>query len=929
MLNDKPLRLYNSRGDHAPANGAPDSPELTRHQPLAEWNATAAPYPRDRCMHQLFEQQAEQTPDAVAVVFGSDRLSYRELNRRSNQLANYIRKLGGAPDAPVGICLDRSLEMIVGLLGILKAGGAYVPLDPAYPRDRLDFILGDTRAGIVLTQAKLRGVLPSDSGVLCLDAEWHRIEEEDDENPNLSISAENLAYVMYTSGSTGTPKGVEIPHRGVVRLLFGTSYVTLSADEVFLQLAPLGFDASTFEIWGALLHGARLVLMPPHQPTLEEIGQAVRNHKISTLWLTAGLFHLMVEERVADLRPLRQLLAGGDILSATSMRRAWQELPGCRLINGYGPTESTTFACCYSVGSDTDWDRPIPIGRPIANTQIYILDTDLKPVPVGVTGELCIGGDGLARGYVNRPEMTAEKFITPPFSTEEGPRIYRTGDLACYRPDGNIDFLGRIDRQVKIRGFRIELEEIEAALQQHKGVSQCVVVAKPEADEKLLNAYVVPVDPDSAPATTALRDFLKQRLPDYMMPATFTILPYLPVTPNGKIDRIALPQPDRLLSGIGLDEQFVAPRTAVELRLARIWARLLDATSVSVRDNFFDLGGHSLLAVQLLNDVHKSFNRSLSLPMFFQNPTIEKMARALEYHTPGRPELVPLMPGDTPGSLFFLDAGLGHCRLAQLLNGGPASFATFVPLPSSAYRAANLGKMSKSPTLEDIAAAHADLVRSQQLPGPCLLAGYSFGGLLAIEVAHQLQRDGRRVDIIFLLDAWASMPPWWQRLRPVTLDHARKWFRLRASRLRSLARARARNGVDLLTRALGSHPAAEPVTEHVNQEFEEVVLWVYINAMKNYRCHPLDCRAVLFRSHDDLSTARTIDATQGWDGLFTRGLQIVDVPGDHDSLLLAPHLLTTANRLQRCLEEIGYAHPRVSTGIESQATKAIRPELQV
>jgi acyl-CoA synthetase (AMP-forming)/AMP-acid ligase II len=233
------------------------------------------------------------------------------------------------------------------------------------------------------------------------------------------------------------------------------------------------------------------------------------------------------------------------------MRRAWLELPGCRLINGYGPTESTTFACCYSVGSDTDWDRPIPIGRPIANTQIYILDTDLKPVPVGVTGELCIGGDGLARGYVNRPEMTAEKFITPPFSTEEGPRIYRTGDLACYRPDGNIDFLGRIDRQVKIRGFRIELEEIEAALQQHKGVSQCVVVAKPEADEKWLNAYVVPVDPDRAPATTALRDFLKQRLPDYMMPATFTILPYLPVTHNGKIDRIALPQPDRMMSGIG------------------------------------------------------------------------------------------------------------------------------------------------------------------------------------------------------------------------------------------------------------------------------------------------------------------------------------------------------------------------------------------
>ncbi len=478
--------------------------EGERHQVLVEWNATATDYPKDKPIHELFEAQAERSPDAVAVVFpltssghGKDKqLTYRELNIRANTLAHRLKKLGVGPEVRVGICVERSLEMVVGLLGILKAGGAYVPLDPAYPKERLAFMLEDAQVSVLLTQERLvkeliedrrskgdgdsrSSILDPRFQVICLDADWELITKESEENPIGGATADTLAYLIYTSGSTGTPKGVEVLHRGIVRLLFGVDYVELNATGTFLQLAPLAFDASTLEIWGALLHGARLVLSPEKILTHQELSHIIQKQGVSTLWLTASLFNSVIDDVPDALSGIRQLLIGGEALSFPHVQRGLELLPSTQIINGYGPTESTTFTCCYRIPKQMDKAvTSVPIGRPITNTQVYLLDHQLNPVPIGVPGELYIGGDGLARGYLNQPELTAEKFIPDPFNNEVGARLYKTGDRARYLPDGNIEFLGRIDCQVKIRGFRIELGEIEAVLGQHPAVRQAVVLAR-------------------------------------------------------------------------------------------------------------------------------------------------------------------------------------------------------------------------------------------------------------------------------------------------------------------------------------------------------------------------------------------------------------------------------------------------------------------
>ncbi|HWM25443.1 MAG TPA: amino acid adenylation domain-containing protein [Chthoniobacterales bacterium] len=462
-----------------------------RKKLLVEWNETRTNYPRNATIHELFEEQAGRTPSAVAVVFGNAQLSYDELNRRANRLARRLQTLGAGQDIPVGVCMDRSLEMVTALLGILKAGGAYVPLDPGYPAERLGMMINDAGTPFILTQSHLESSCVDAAGeVLCLDTD--ECADEDDANLAREGNADDLAYVMYTSGSTGTPKGVAVTHRGVVRLVKETDYASFSAEEIFLQLAPISFDASTFEIWGALLNGAKLIVMPPAPPSLEEIGSAIRDHGITTLWLTSGLFNAMVDERLPDLRPLRQLLAGGDVLSVPHVRKALRELTGTRLINGYGPTESTTFACCHTIAPEAPFDGSIPIGRPIANTTAYILDAQLQPAPIGVTGELFLGGDGLARGYWRRPELTSERFIADPFASEPNARLYQTGDLARWRGDGTIEFLGRADSQVKLRGFRIELGEIENALRRQADVLDAAVAMREDAPgEKRLVGYVV------------------------------------------------------------------------------------------------------------------------------------------------------------------------------------------------------------------------------------------------------------------------------------------------------------------------------------------------------------------------------------------------------------------------------------------------------
>ncbi len=592
---------------------------------LNEWSGSRTAYPRESSIQELFEAEVKRTPEAVAVVFGEQRLTYRELNERANQLAHYLRGLGVGPETLVAICVERSVELIVGLLGILKAGGAYAPLEPNYPAERLTFMLEDSAAPVLLTQKKFAGILPARSRIVCLDTDWDQIAASSTENPDNQNSADSLAYLMYTSGSTGRPKGIGVPHRGVIRLVRNTNYADFSPDEVFLVLAPVSFDLSTFEVWGSLLNGARLVVMSPEPPSLEELGRALQQHRITTLWLTAGLFHLMVNAQLESLLGLRQLLAGGDVLSPRAVRQVVEAGSALTLINGYGPTENTTFTTCHSMQSGATFGATVPIGKPIRNTEVYVLDSQLRPTPVGVAGELYTGGDGLARGYHNRPELTAERFVPDPFSGVPGARLYRTGDRVRFLPDGNIEFIGRVDFQVKMRGLRIELGEIETVLARHAAIKEVLVEMRGDkSEEKRLVAYVVS-KPDAELATEELRRYLSEKLPDYMVPNNFVMLDRMPLTNNGKVDRKALPEPDTLRP-----ESYVAPRTDIEQQLSEIWSSMLGVERIGVNDSFFEMRGNSLLATQFVSTVREQFRIELPLRVIFDSPTIAGIAEYIE-----------------------------------------------------------------------------------------------------------------------------------------------------------------------------------------------------------------------------------------------------------------------------------------------------------
>jgi amino acid adenylation domain-containing protein len=656
--------------------------EAERHQILIEWNRTDRDYPRDKCIHQLFEEQVGRTPDAVAVVFEGNSLSYRELNIRSNQLAHHLRGLGVGPDVFVGLCVERSLEMVVALLGILKAGGAYWALEENLPAERIGLMFADARPRVLLVRrssfkhlSRIGDKAQADltNGTVTITAIEDLLESSSEATilnapPN---KAGDPAYVSYTSGSTGQPKGVVVPHRGVVRLVKGTDYVSFSPAETLLHLSPLSFDASTFEIWGALLNGGRLVLLRPGPPTPAEIGEAIRQQGVTTLWLTAGLFHLMVDERLDDLKPLRQLLAGGDVLSPEHMRKARRSLTGCRIINGYGPTENTTFTCCYPVEDERELIPSVPIGRPIANTRVYVLDSHLHPVPVGVAGELYAGGDGVACGYLHQPQLTAERFIPDPFSDKLDARLYRTGDLARWRPDGNLEFLGRLDSQVKIRGFRIELGEVEGVLRAQSEIRKAAVVVREDTPgDKRLVAYLV-AKTGEKPDAIILRARLAEKLPDYMIPSRFVAVEAMPLNANGKLDRKALEMMDGEELASGTD--YVAPRNELERELAEIWRAVLRRERVGIQDNFFDLGGHSLLAAVMGSQIHRRLGKEVSLHWIFEHPTIERLAKRLAATEGQRQNLHPIAKADRKKPLLMSFAQQRMWLLRQTLPD-PATY---------------------------------------------------------------------------------------------------------------------------------------------------------------------------------------------------------------------------------------------------------------
>jgi amino acid adenylation domain-containing protein len=626
-----------------PGRALPELPLLTpaeRAEVLERWNATASDYPAGSSIPKRFAVWAARTPGATAVAFGEDTLTYADLDAWSNRLAHHLRALGVGAGDLVALAVERSLELVPVILGVLKSGAAYLPLDPGAPPERLAFLIEDSGARLLLGQERCLARLPATGRLaVALEGDWLAIARAP-AAPVLPLPGpDDLAYVMYTSGSTGRPKGVAATHKNVLRLVLGSRFARFGPREVFLQLAPLSFDASTLELWGPLLNGGRLAIFPPESPSLASLGEAIARHGVTTLWLTAGLFHQMVDGNLSGLRPLSQLLAGGDALQPAQVRRALAGLPGLSLVNGYGPTEGTTFTCCHPLSDPAEVSENVPIGRPIANARVYVVDGELRPLPVGVPGELSIGGDGLAVGYLHRPALTAERFVPDPFAVpsgvpgvaggEAGGRLYRTGDRVRWRPDGTLEFLGRLDRQVKIRGFRVEPGEVEAALAEHPAVGEAVVLAllEPgEVGERRLVAYVVPREAgEGSELAAVLHRHLAAKLPAFLLPAAWKILPELPLTPRGKVDRGALERVSPAAPTAG-GKELALPETPAQKMLAAIWSEVLGVERVGLYDDFFFLGGHSLSALRVLSRLRRELGVELPLSDLFAHPRLADLA---------------------------------------------------------------------------------------------------------------------------------------------------------------------------------------------------------------------------------------------------------------------------------------------------------------
>ncbi|NJL38964.1 MAG: amino acid adenylation domain-containing protein [Leptolyngbyaceae cyanobacterium SM1_4_3] len=639
-----------------------------RHDLLFARNQTHREYPNHSCIHHLFEAQVQRSADAVAVTFNNQQLTYQQLNQQANQLAHHLQQLGVRPDTRVGICLERSLDLPIALLGVLKAGGAYVPLDPTYPPQRLTFIAEDAQISVLLTQTSLLPLLSLPELTVCLDRDPEVIATHSTANPNCLVQPEHLAYVIYTSGSTGQPKGVQIPHRAVVNFLCSMQQQPgVTQHDTLLAVTSLSFDIAVLELLLPLTVGAQVILVS-HSVSADgvQLATLLNSSQATIMQATPATWRLLLAVKWQG-KPNLTVLCGGEALSPDLA----QELRSrsAALWNLYGPTETTIWSTCQKiVGGDR-----ISMGQPIANTQIYLLDTNQQPVPVGVPGELYIAGEGIARGYLHQPRLTAEKFVPDPFSQIPGSRFYRTGDLACYQPDGTLEFWGRIDHQVKIRGFRVELSEIEAKLNQHPQIQQSVVVAREDySGENSLVAYLVP---ETKPLNIqALRNFLKPQLPAFMIPTTFVSLPAFPLTPNGKLDRRSLPKPATHYASTPTHE--AAPQTPTEKQLADLWKTLLNLEQVSVEDNFFDLGGHSILAIQLLTQIKETFQIDLPLRLLFETSILSNQATLIEtVQQSGTAALLPENPVNLQAEIV-LDPSIHPTAEWKFLSEPTAIFLT-------------------------------------------------------------------------------------------------------------------------------------------------------------------------------------------------------------------------------------------------------------
>ena len=868
--------------------------EAERRQLLVEWNETKHEFPRGACIAELFERQVERTPAALALTWDGQQLSYGELNRKANQLAHYLRALGVGPEALVAIVLERSLDLVVSMLAVLKAGGAYVPLDPAYPQERLEFMVADAEALVLLTESSLlKRLADVRATTVCLDQEWEEIAAAAEQNPISGVDARNLAYVIYTSGSTGQPKGVEISHAALSNLIhWHQQSFEVTAQDRASQVAGVGFDACVWELWPYLTAGASIHLVPEESRLVAmKLRDWLVASEITISFVPTPLTESLLSMSWPAEMSLRVLLTGGD-----QLRVYGKEDLRCAVVNNYGPTENTVVTTSGVVRSEVREGQLPTLGRPIANTEVYLLTPQGQPQPAGVSGELYLGGAGLARGYHNQPALTADRFVPHPFSAEPGARLYRTGDLARYLPNGEIEFLGRVDEQVKLRGFRIELGEIETVLQQHAAVREAVVIVREDvAKQKELVGYVVAQEGVTI-TSSELRQHLRERLPDYMVPSWMVWLTELPLTPNGKIDRRALPAPQKQ----GVSEKLVSPRNTLELKLVQCWEQLFGFGPIGVKDNFFDLGGHSLLAVPMVTMAEKSLGRKIPLALLFQEPTIERMARALQQQTgPAISEtLVELQPGDSTQPLFLVHPVGGNVFCYTHLVHHLGSSRTIY-----AFQAQGLdGESVPHEHIETMATQYLEAMLKAKPEGPYFLGGWSMGGAVAFEMAQQLRKRDERVAVLALLDSFA---PASERstddltvLKNFALD-----LGVAVDRLNLAGNVRALKQDELLARLLEHAIAAEIVDSSFGiKQFQNLFEVFKSNnrAFQTYSPRTYPDRVQLFIAGDKPASVAEYQV-KGWSELAAE-VETHVIPGDHYTILRNPNVEKLAEELSASME---------------------------
>lgn len=867
-------------------------------------NATKIDYPLQP-LQDLVTQQAEKTPEAIALIFEEQSLTYAELNQRANQLAHYLQKRGVKPEVLVGIAVERSLEMVIGLLGILKAGGAYIPIDPHYPQERIEYLLADSQVSILLSQEHLISTLPPHQAeVICLDRDWQNIATESQENPHTEISLNNLAYVIYTSGSTGKPKGAMNTHQGIAnRLLWMQETYKLTCGDRVLQKTPFSFDVSVWEFFWTLITGATLVIAKPggHKDS-NYLVDLIASTEITTLHFVPSMLQVFLETKgLEQLTSLKRVICSGEALTWDLQQRFYQRLD-CELHNLYGPTEAAIDVTAWKCPRDSKYPI-VPIGKAIANISLYVLDSYLQPVPLGVGGELHIGGIGVARGYLNREELTALKFIPNPFNPSD--RLYKTGDLVRHLPDGNLEYLGRLDDQVKIRGFRIELGEINKVLLEHPQIQEATVIVQEHQQlGKQLVAYLVSKSSEPTPET--LRYFLKAKLPEYMVPSAFVFLTSLPVTPNGKLNRRALPLPD--WSAFSSQREYIAPRNEIEAKLASIWSEILNLPQISVNDRFFDLGGHSLLAVNLMAKIEHHFGKTLPLAALFTYPTIAELAQRLsqdEDSTSFSP-LVPIQPQGTKEPFFCVHPAGGHVlcyvNLSRYLGGDQP----FYGLQAQGFNAGEEALIS----VEAMASLYVRTIREFKPQGPYQVGGWSFGGVVAYEVAQQLRQAGEEVSNLAILDSYV----------PILLNSEKKiddiylvgvlsrvfggMFGLdnlvSSEELEGLTVTAQLDYIIDKARQVGIFPPE--VSGQQNRRILDVLVGT-LKATYSYRRKPYPGKVTVFRAQEKHIMAP--DPTLVWVELFAildaEEIEIVKVPGNHYTFILEPHVQELGAKLREKL----------------------------